>query len=572
MKTVLRFSLLSMLLLLCSSMKAETVVTVDFDNDYQMLFPMLAGVSQGSDGHDGDFTGPTLSTQVQGIMVLVAPAEDASTPSRIWSSSPRLRMYSGMFTVMGDGITKIEFDANDKFALTTQQGTLDGKTWTGDEDAVTFMVSKNTQIRKIVVTMGGEVGPGPNDDDDDEGLEYKTGNITETDSQIVFDFTATDTKNKVDVTGQIVFDFVDNGCTQAIMTVSYPSAESAQAAYQDAQDEDNGYDEVTVSGNTMTAVVTSQFAGYSKMLVKKMLDILMGKEDIFTGDGTLSNPFTALDAFLFVKMGLEPGDTTDDDYYVKGKVSSILYPFDAAHSTATFFISPDGTTSGEQFECYSVYYLENKPWVDGFQQVNVGDEVIIHGKLTNYQGTPETASKKAYIYSLNGQTKAENIEGPDPQVQLVSVQQALQIIDALENGKTTAETYRVKGYVVSISEISTRFGNATFVMADSKDQQTGLTVYRVKGFDGENITDEQLFQVGDELVVEGKLQKYVKNDVVTPEVATGGSIVSINGQSSAVSGITLDAAPAEVFNLQGQRVTTVRKGLYIVNGRKVIIR
>ena len=50
-------------------------------------------------------------------------------------------------------------------------------------------------------------------------------------------------------------------------------------------------------------------------------------------------------------------------------------------------------------------YLGNTDWAEGNKQVQVGDEVIVCGKLTNYQGTPETASKEAYIYSLNGVTE-----------------------------------------------------------------------------------------------------------------------------------------------------------------------
>ncbi len=573
MKTFLRFSLLSMLLMLCGNLMAQTVVTIDFDNDYEALFPTLAGVSQGTDGHDGDFTAPTTSTPVQGVMVIVSPDEEATTPSRIWSSSPRLRMYSGTFSVVGDGITKIEFIAHSKnFNLTALNGTLDGYTWTGDEDMVLFSVVKNTQISKIVVTMGGEVGPGPVDD---EGFEYLSGNITETDNQIVFDFTATDKKKQVDVTGQMVFDFENNLCTRAVVSVTYPTEASAQAGYQDAlaDKEEGEYDEVTLSGCIVTAVATTQYAGNTKEVIKKLLNMLLGHDvNILTGDGTLANPFTPSDANFMASVALQPGDTSDESYYIKGKIAAIKYTFNSQFGTATFFISEDGSTEAEQFQCYSVYYLENKSWVDGYTQIKEGDDVIIYGKLTNYQGTPETASRQAYIYSLNGVTKAEGGDTPDPQVQLVSVSKALEIIDALENGKTTAEIYQVKGYVISVTEISTSFGNATFIMADSKTDKTGLTVYRCKGFNGESITDEQLLKEGDEVVVEGKLQKYVKNDVVTPEVATGGHIVSINGQDSGVSGITVDAAPAVVYNLQGQRVANVQKGLYIVNGRKVVMK
>ena len=116
------------------------------------------------------------------------------------------------------------------------------------------------------------------------------------------------------------------------------------------------------------------------------------------GEGTLENPYTAADA-IKVAGALEQGSTSEDDYYVKGKISSIKYEFNASFGTATFSISDDGEAANE-FLCYSVYYLENKSWQEGDTQIKVGDEVILFGKLTNYNGTPETASKKAYIYSL----------------------------------------------------------------------------------------------------------------------------------------------------------------------------
>lgn len=124
-----------------------------------------------------------------------------------------------------------------------------------------------------------------------------------------------------------------------------------------------------------------------------------------TGDKGLSkdNPLTPSEAFN-IATALGAGNTSTADYYIKGKISSIKYEFDTAHGTATFNISADGSASNS-FTCYSVYYLGNNAWKDGNDQVKVGDEVVIFGKLTNYNGTPETAARKAYLYSLNGKTE-----------------------------------------------------------------------------------------------------------------------------------------------------------------------
>ena len=132
-----------------------------------------------------------------------------------------------------------------------------------------------------------------------------------------------------------------------------------------------------------------------------------------TGTGTLTDPYNAV-AATNVATSLGAGNTSSESYYIKGKVSDIKFTFDAEHGTATFFISDDGSTTN-QFQVYSTYYLGNRSWTTGDTQIQLGDEVIIYGQLTNYNGTPETASKKSYIYSLNGVTDGGNPSPtPDP--------------------------------------------------------------------------------------------------------------------------------------------------------------
>lgn len=131
------------------------------------------------------------------------------------------------------------------------------------------------------------------------------------------------------------------------------------------------------------------------------------------GTGTQADPYNAA-AAISVASALEAG-AKSGDVYIAGKISSIKYTFSAQYGTATFNISDDGTTSGSQLTCYSVLYLGNRSWVDGDTQVKEGDDVIIYGKLTNYQGnTPETASKEAYVYSLNGVTEGGDPTPPGP--------------------------------------------------------------------------------------------------------------------------------------------------------------
>ena len=133
-----------------------------------------------------------------------------------------------------------------------------------------------------------------------------------------------------------------------------------------------------------------------------------------SGSGTLADPFNIAGAISYID------NNGADNVYVKGKISAILYAFDATHETATFWISDDGTAHGisadkksttepaKDFEAYGVKWLGNAQWAEGNSQPAVGDEVILYGKLTKYNTTYETSNKNAYVYSWKGNTTDPN--------------------------------------------------------------------------------------------------------------------------------------------------------------------
>ena len=566
MRKNLRFILFSMLAVVASAAYAERTVTLDFDNDYQQLFPTLAGVSSGSDVHDGDFTETTMSSNVDGVMVMVSPEEDAKTPSRIWSASPRLRMYSGAFIVTSTAevITKIEFTGhNTNFNLVPNDGTLEGKTWTGSSSYVNFAVTKNTQISSIVVTLGegGQVTPGPGDDDEPSSIldDFKitSGQITDNGDQVLFDFVATSQSFGSEMKGRLDFAFENNICSSCVMTVNFPNAETATAAYQQMLEEnEEGQAEVSVNGNVLTVVAKDEFIGFSKIVIKSMFKMTISPEDA-NGYGILDNPFTACMANVLAGS-LEQGETTPEDYYVKGKIADIKYTFSEQYGTATFFISRDGSND-YTFQAYSVYYLENKPWVEGNTQIKVGDEVIICGKLTNYNGTPETASKKAYIYSLNGVTKNEMGEKPE---EIKSVT----IAEFNAAAESSSVWYQLTGIVNNLKD-NDMYGNF-----DLEDETGSVYVYGVLSEKG---GAKRLFQ---ELVAAKGIQNGSKLTIIGNRGSYNGKIevtnayfVSVDNSDAGISNsIATTETKAVVYNLRGQRVDAAYKGIVIKNGRKQV--
>lgn len=163
MNKYLRYSLSVIFAFVASVGFAQT--TFDFDNDYKTLFPDLPGVST-TDSHDGDFNKATTCT-VDGIAVTVSAKEEGNpNDNRIWTSSARLRMYSGTLTIQaseGKQISKIEiaqkkWNANNK----VDNGTIDSKgNWNGSANKVVYSIAGNTQIKSMTVTLGEGGTPQP---------------------------------------------------------------------------------------------------------------------------------------------------------------------------------------------------------------------------------------------------------------------------------------------------------------------------------------------------------------------------------------------------------------------------
>lgn len=118
--------------------------------------------------------------------------------------------------------------------------------------------------------------------------------------------------------------------------------------------------------------------------------------------GTAENPLTPAEANALAGA-LAANQETDKDYYIYGFVYSIKEQFGTQNGNATFYLSSDGTDK-DQFYIYRALYLGNTKYA-GQDLLQVGDEVVVCGKLVNYLGSlPETVQEKAYVVSINGTT------------------------------------------------------------------------------------------------------------------------------------------------------------------------
>ncbi len=249
-----------------------------------------------------------------------------------------------------------------------------------------------------------------------------------------------------------------------------------------------------------------------------------------SGTGTEADPFNIAGVIEYVS-GLGADVASPKDVYFKGIITSITEAYGTQYGNATFEVS-DTEDGGNKFLCYRVKYFDGQSYSNPSDpNIKEGNEVIMCGKVVNYKGnTPETSANAAWLYSLNG-TKGG---GSTPATETlgtkdapITVAKALEYINKLEDNGTTKEDAYVAGKITKIKTADDKiatYKNIDYVISDGTNE---LTVFRGKNIDNTDFTAPGQINVGDEVVVLGKLTKYVNNGNVTPEVAQGNYIVKL---------------------------------------------
>ncbi len=260
--------------------------------------------------------------------------------------------------------------------------------------------------------------------------------------------------------------------------------------------------------------------------------VLPGDE---AGTGIVSDPYNVA-AIIQTTSGLAPGESLKENVFFKGKVASIK-EVSAQFGNATFWISDDGSENNT-FYVYRALGLGNKNVTDE-NFIKVGDEVVICGKVTNYNGTFETVQKEAYVYSVNGKTEggdtpstpstptAGDAKGTGTAADPFNVAGVLKYTSALAADVNSDKEVYFTGTVDSFKsgeEPGNSYGNATFYIKDESTTEK-FYCFRAMNIGGEKFTSKDQLQVGDKVTVKGLVVNYKGN---TPETVSGkASLVSI---------------------------------------------
>lgn len=613
MNKILRFSLIAFMAMLGLNMSAQTVVTFDASEDKG---------TRGSDNPGEDQItkdGITIAFS-NGCMNLV----------------DHYRCYAGAdFTITstGDKILKVEITCTSygdaKYGpgcfSDPDTGTYDFEedgpvgTWMGNAASFSMNASKQVRIRQVVVTIGD--APDAPTFSIPEGVYFEPQSVAlnaEDGSFIIYtlngeepaytdDTHYTGTKydgNALTIAESTTIKAIavnEKGHTSHIATATYTIVYiQGEVAFDATEDkgtctpEEPGKDQITKDGVTITVSygcmnLNTQYRCYAdadftissagnKIVKVEITCTASGVEKY--GPGCLTNPTEG--TYTFEEEGnvgtwIGHADSFTMKAAKQVRITKIVVTFDDTPVEPSFSQN-QGLYFGEQKVTLScgtgnfIIYTTN------------GDEPAYtdesHYTGTKYDGSEltisETTTIKAIAVNEKGKTSSiatatfsiVNTEGRGTVESPFSVADAIVVTNALKAEGLTPMFY-IKGIV--IGDITIENGQASFYIGDKADATTDLIyVWKTFSLEEQEYVEGDV-KAGDEIVINTNLQIFAGN------IETWrGYLYSINGQTSKPTGIEAVTAKklekSVIYNLQGIRVDNAQKGLYIINGKKLVVK
>ena len=231
--------------------------------------------------------------------------------------------------------------------------------------------------------------------------------------------------------------------------------------------------------------------------------------------GSQNNPYTVAEA-LAVAKALDPTGQTQNKVYTKGVITSTVKKSD---QDGSYFFNIADKSGDEGLLVY---------WASCETQPEEGDEVLVNGYLKHYvkdnKSTYEILEGSFTITKSGGSGEGgEGGEGSNEkgsQNNPYTVAEALAVAKALNPAASTPSAVYTKGIITSKVTVSDQDGKFMFDIADEKGGEE-LLVYWAS-------CDTQP-EEGDEVLVNGKLKNFIKNEESTYEVINGSFTITKSG-------------------------------------------
>ena len=306
--------------------------------------------------------------------------------------------------------------------------------------------------------------------------------------------------------------------------------------------------------------------------------------DPTVNDGSEAKPYTVTEALALINALADNGKI--QSVYVKGKVHEVT-SFNSNYKSLTYYIE-DLTDNTKALYVYSGKNLGNTDFT-GTSDLSVGEKLVIFGDLQKYVKnsvtTPEFTMNN-YIVQLK--------HGSEPEVKSLQVA-AAEYRTYVATANLVVPT-GVKAYIATGETAST----LTLTSVAKIKEGTPVILNAAEGYYTFEITDEavtypaaNLLKISDGTAVNGVFVLAKSGDNVGFYKWMGGALsagrvyvdapanaardyleFTFDDETTGVDDVRskMSDGRSEYFNLAGQRVAQPTKGLYIVNGKKYVIK
>ena len=479
---------------------------------------------------------------------------------RLWLSNDEytMRFYADdtygpgkMTLTAGDGyvITGVSISGSTLSFQNPSSGTINGGEWTGSAKVLSIErgSTSNSTFNKVEVS-------------------YKEGKAP------------TVTINATGITNTNVFDGTAAGKLSATVTYNETAVEGATVTWSGNNDDVATIDASTGAVTLVAAgsvTFTATFAGNTNYTETSATYKMTVTNIDPNAPGTVNNPYTVAQARAAIDDA-----TGTQNVYATGIVSEIVTEYNSEYGNISYNISADGSTESDQLQAFRGKGIGKANFTSA-NDIQVGDVVVIKGNLTKYNTT--------YEFSADNQLVSLQRPVTIPASKYTTFASSMPI--SFAGTAVTAYTAKVEGKVAKLSAISDNivpantgvilyaetagnyFGalSATTGGSPSVNEMVGVTAETAVPWTADNkynyILQGGVFKkaTGAKLHA-GKAYLSIEKPAASRELN-----IVFEGEATAIKAIET-ANDKSVYDLQGRKVAAPTKGLYIINGKKMIVK
>lgn len=529
----------------------------------------------------GDLKSDLVITAGDATFTVTASTEEDRTPNRFWGTNngPQLRLYNGTITISstGEQIVGVVFGASaSDVNLQPDKGKMEGTEWKGLESEIVFTVTATNKLNSVTIKFGKEDESG--DDVTKVGsIEAFKGLSAGTQAKLMLEdalviFAKGDDAFVRDQSGAI--DFYQTGIEFETGQVLNGSIFGELKVFNNmpeliaAGDKTNA-DDITFSTGSvtpLTGIDLGEVAAYACDLVTVSLTI--SKEgNNFYGTDEDGNKLQVFDKF---HIGYNTTDIEGKTFDITGIIIPYKTDFEIA-PTEDFVGAPDVTVANiAEFkalndETTAVLTLTDAQvqLVDASDTRNVyvkdatGGIVFFNSGLTLQNGDVLNGTIKAQYKNYYGVPELQKVANSDIEITSGTAVPETMTLSEAASADNLCKLVKIVDVVVA-KEVETKEDGSE--IARWYDQDITIQFY-----DKQKIGYE--LEEGNTYTFTGVMTLYNEAPemivTVDPTTADATAISNVNAELN---------ADAPVYNLAGQRVARAEKGIFIQNGKKIILK